>query len=476
MNRLYLSILFISTLYISQTINAQEYHAINGSPYAGAASTFNNPASGVNSIYKWDLNLFSFQTTVASNHLTLFNTTLTNPSNAILSFDEGSNSHYAHHNLDLNLFSLQYKIDEKRSFSIGLRGRMYNHLKTSPIIGNDTITSNLSFLKANRTTPFIDGYFTHAGWIETNLNYSQVLVESNNQRLTGGITVNLLRGISGAYAKLNKIVVSEFVNGIDTGYTLVRGGFNYAYSNNYDNANTNISSSQLVKDFLKNSLSRIGFSLGFEYSIYNNYNNDGASNNPINYSWKIGLSIMDIGHNTFKPSEYAGNFYSPQAKITDAVIGNKFSNIPAIDAFRDSLKTIFQNYDAITSNYTISTPTRIILNVDKNLGNHFALNTELNMNIFSTADHSKLLTRELNLLTVTPRWETIFLGCYMPIQYNTQGNLWVGAAIKFGPLTIGLHDISWMKKISTINGGGYVLFSLHPFNTKKVISRFDCPE
>jgi hypothetical protein len=185
---------------------------------------------------------------------------------------------------------------------------------------------------------------------------------------------------------------------------------------------------------------------------------------------------MDSGHNTYKQSEYAGNFYSPQNKITDAVIGKKFSNIPAMDAFRDSLKTIFQNNDARTSNYTISTPTRIVVNVDKNLGNHFAVNTELNMNVFSTADYSKLRTRELNLLTVTPRWETIFLGCYMPIQYNTQGNLWVGAAIKFGPLTIGLHDISWMKKISTINGGGYVLFSLHPFNAQKVIRQFDCPE
>ena len=98
------------------------------------------------------------------------------------------------------------------------------------------------------------------------------------------------------------------------------------------------------------------------------------------------------------------------------------------------------------------------------------------MNLFSTANYAKLLTRELNLLTVTPRWETILFGCYMPVQYNTQGNLWIGAALKFGPLTIGLHDISWTKKISTINGGGYILFSLHPFNTKKVISRFDCPE
>ena len=476
MRRLYYYILIISLSCFSQSLEAQQYHAIHGSSYAGAAGIFNNPASGVNSIYKWDLNVFSFQTTIASNHLSLLNTSLTNPSNAIVSFNEGRNSHYLHQNMHLNLFTFQYNIDQKRSFSIGLSAKMYNHLKTSHLFINDTISSNLSFLKANRTTPFMEGYLTHAGWMETNLNYSQVLFESSNQRLSAGVTINLLRGISGAFAKINKISVSEFVNnGIDTGYTLVSGGVNYAYSTNYDNMYSNTASSQLVKDFLKNTKSSIGISMGLEYTIYKNDTYQQASNHPTNYSWKFGLSIMDIGHNTFKPSEFSGKFYTPQTNITDPVVATKLSNISAIEILRDSLKTIFQNYDALTSNFTISTPTRIILNIDKMLGNHFAVNTELTLNLFSTANYSKLLTRELNLVTLTPKWETVLLGFYMPIQYNTQGNLWMGIACKLGPLTLGLHDISWMKNIHTINGGGYILFSLHPFNTKKVISRFDCP-
>ena len=50
---------------------AQNYHASNGSAYAGAIGLFNNPASGINAVYKWDLNLFSFQTTVTTNNISL---------------------------------------------------------------------------------------------------------------------------------------------------------------------------------------------------------------------------------------------------------------------------------------------------------------------------------------------------------------------------------------------------------------------
>ena len=113
--------------------------------------------------------------------------------------------------------------------------------------------------------------------------------------------------------------------------------------------------------------------------------------------------------------------------------------------------------------------------MDKNLGNHFFVNGDLSLNFYSTSDVLKTNTRELNLLTVTPRWETIALGAYLPIQYNTQGQLWVGAAIKLGPLVLGVHSLEIFNKYPSLNGGGYLLISFHPFNKSKVHSYFDCP-
>lgn len=467
-NKLYIFSLFI--IFINKS-SGQEYQATHGSSYAGAVSVFNNPASSVNCLYKWDLNLFSLQSTLSTNNLSLNNFSSTNPVNSALSVKNGSNSYFGHQSLDFNLFNFLYKHDEKHAFTIGLRVRTYNHYKSSPIYASDTISSGYSFLRANRTTAFFDGFNTHSGWLELNLNYSQVLFETDRTRLTGGITLNIAKAISGYSLKLNRINFQEYIIGVDTGYRMINGGLNYAYSNNYD-----LPTASTAKDVLKNSRSGLGLNLGLEYMVYDEAITEQDPHLPTNYSWKLGFSIMDVGKNVFSNSAYTGNFYNPIPNISDAVLSRKLSGIKSITDFRDSLKTIFNDFDEPPSNFSISRPTRIILNVDKNLGNHFAVNGQLNINLFSTSNVQKILTRETNLISLTPRWETVAWGAYLPIQYNTQGQLWVGAAIKLGPLTIGLHNIKWLKTITAIDGGGYILLSIHPFNNAKLMSRFDCPQ
>jgi hypothetical protein len=458
---------------------AQNYHATNGSAYAGAVGIFNNPASGVNSVYKWDLNLFSLQTTLTSNNIVLTkNTTITNgvTGDTKINFKEGSNSYYGHQNLDFNLFNLTYKMDEKHSFGIGFRGRMYNHLKTSSIFASDTTTSGYSFFRANRTTPFLEGFMTHSGWIEMNLNYAQVLKETERTRLTGGVSLSIGKALSGFQGKVNKIIFEEFLvpANNDTGYIITQGGVNYLYTSNYDLPNNG--GKKTINQLINNSLLNLGLNLGLEYSIYDELNTESNPHTPTNYSWKFGFSLMDLGKNTFNTSPYTGNFYTPINRLTDGVLDSKTTNITSISDVKDSLQSMFIDYDSYPSKFSISRPTRILLNVDKNLGNHFAVNGHLNINFYSSGSYKKILTRELNLLTITPRWETIAWGLFLPIQYTTQGKLWVGAAAKLGPLTIGVHNVALKKAVNNLNGGGYLMLSMHPFNKKKILSRFDCPE
>ena len=48
-------------------------------------------------------------------------------------------------------------------------------------------------------------------------------------------------------------------------------------------------------------------------------------------------------------------------------------------------------------------------------------------------------------------------GFYLPIQYNTHKQLWIGGAIKAGPLLIGLHNWAYLfSKKSIQNGGGWL--------------------
>jgi hypothetical protein len=472
MNLIRICIVFGFLTQFNLLSKAQNYHATNGSAYSGAVALFNNPASGINSVYKWDLNILSLQTTFTTNNISLSNFSYAHPGNAYISYKDGSNSYYGHENLDANLLNFLYKIDEKHAFGIGLRGRMYNHLKSSPIYASDTITSGYGFFHANRTTPYLDEFITHNGWIELNLNYSQVLAETDRSRLTAGITLNISKALSGFNGRINKISFEEFVNSnADTGYNITHGGVGLKYSSNYD-----LPTQSTLKDLFKNSRKGFGINLGVEYSLYDAAVTDENPHTPTNYSWKFGISLMDLGKNTFTTSTYSGNFYNPANNITDASLSNKFTNIGSITELRDSLATIFTSYDSVGNTFTISRPTRLILNVDRNLGNNFGINGQLNMNFYSTASYTKILTRELNLITITPRLETIAWGLFLPIQYTTQGKFWVGAAFKIGPLTMGLHNIAWFKSLKDLNGGGYLMLSVHPFNKRKIMSRFDCPE
>jgi hypothetical protein len=446
---------------------AQGYQALHGSSLTGSTAVFNNPAASVHSAYKWDLTLFSTQVKLSNNTAYLKNFPATAAGGTGLTMKDGPQSRFLHTNLDVSLFNFLYKIDNQHAVNFGLRARTYSHFKTAPFQYNDSINSFHSFLIANRTIPYLQGFGTHTGWLEADLNYSQVLMETDHSKLSGGITLQIMKGMSGAYFKLNKISYLESKTATDTSFSFTGGSAAMAYSANYDQSS--------FKDVFKNSLSAFGLSMGIEYMTYNTENTGG--NHNLNYDWKIGVSLMDLGANSFKPSIASGQYFSPVTNLSDADLDRKFAGVQDTKEMRDSLNTMFVTNTDITDNYSISNPTRLIVNIDKNLGKNLYVNGELSMNFFSTSNYAKLRTRELNLLTITPRWETIGLGAYLPVQYNTQGQLWVGMAIKLGPLVVGFHDLTmFLKKDPLVNGGGYLLLSIHPFNKKTIIGKMDCPE
>lgn len=446
-------------------VTAQSYTSTYGSAYAGSTGIRNNPAASINSAYKWDLTMLTVQAKVSTNSLFMRNDSvwLTHP----------LKNRFLHNNVDVSLLNFLYKPNNKHAFAFNLRGRSYNHVRTEPIRASDSIYSIHDFMVQNRTTPFLEGFVTHTGWLEGDFNYSRVLSENYNSKLTGGITVQVMKSLSGAFARLNKLSYLENKTSTDTLYTFISGGGAFGYSSNYDEDPSGSTSSN---NFVKNSLTNVGLSLGVEYLLYSENGNVYQQNNALNYQWKIGVSLMDLGANKFKSGEYGSQFRNINSGITDITMDRKFTNIESGRDLRDSLATIFTTSEPLDSRFKIGNPTRLVINVDRSFGNNLYLNTDLSINLHGTSRFRKLLSRELNLLTLTPRWETINWGFYLPIQYNSQKQFHIGAAIKTGPLVIGLHNLQWVKQIKNLSGGGYLMLSIHPFNKKKVISKLDCPE
>ena len=469
--------IFLILFFSSCIVTAQSYHAMNGSPFAGVTSMYNNPASTVNSVYKWDINLLATQLTFSNSLFIVNKTSLMKYDSADAQFTNGTRPRYLHTNFDINFFNVRFNIGKDKAFAFALRGRTYNHLKTYPFYYTDTISTYQSFLNTNKSVDYLQGYVTHSGWVEADFNYSQVIQQNETSRLTGGVTVGYMRGISGAAANINRLSYTEQTINNQLVYIPTGGGAMVEYSSNYDLFDSSKSMASNAKTFLKNTLHSFNLNIGFEYLFKNQDDYNKASLSPTNYDWKIAVSIMDIGTNKFDPVNGSFSARVPNANINDTRLANQISAATSLKRLRDSLANTFQYLDSLSSQFTIANPTRLIINVDRNLGNHFYINGELSLNFFSTRPQQKLKTREINLLTITPRWETNFWGAYLPIQYNAQGQLWIGGAVKMGPLLFGFHSLDAYKAFKTrtqsFNGGFYLVLNIHPFAGKT--KEAECP-
>ncbi|HMC85372.1 MAG TPA: hypothetical protein VKI61_07595, partial [Chitinophagaceae bacterium] len=75
---------------ITASVNAQDYHAIQGSSYAGGLGVHNNPASIVNTPFSWDVTLAGAQLTTSSNTYSIHNYSyLSSPANSLYHIDNG---------------------------------------------------------------------------------------------------------------------------------------------------------------------------------------------------------------------------------------------------------------------------------------------------------------------------------------------------------------------------------------------------
>jgi len=456
--------------FFARPVLAQSYHAINGSPYAGAAGMYVNPANTVNSAHKWDVALFGLQFTTSNSAFYITQMSVTHPDSSVAHTTNTTGDRSFHNNVDLSLLNILYKIDDKQAVAFGLRGRMYNHAVAAPFNYSDTVTGPQGFLTENSSIPFLEGYGTHAAWLEADLNYSRVLAETENTRLSGGITIGLQKSISGAHGDAQKVSFLKQTDNNGNIYFVPTGGIVTAeYSANYDTVQ-NVNGDVNLSDFFKGTHSSLNLSFGFEYLIKPEYGGDEPVG-PLNYLWKFGLSVMDIGTNTYQPSSGSFRASAPLSSFSDLALQQKLANAGSLQRIQDSLRTAFATLDSLSAPFTIANPTRIVLSADRKLGRNLYVNGELNVNLFSTRIQEKLKTREINLLTITPRWETRAFGFYLPIQYNSEKQFWVGAAVKLGPLLLGVHSldfINWFKTgTQTFNGGAYLLLSIHPFGKKE---------
>ena len=460
---------------------AQNYQAINGSPYAGAMGVANNPATILSTPYPWDITVFSVQLKNTTNAITFTNFSYLSHGDTLgYSWTNGQFKRYAAFNYNVHLLDVRLALDRKQAISFGANLRGYGAVRTGAINYNDTLQNMSQFFSINEGNIY-QSTLVSSSWLELYGTYSRTIWDDEYGRLNAGVTLHAMRGISGAYAQLFNGSVSPNALDSTTVYSLSGGSAKYGYSANYDLWKSSKSTSQNLNDFLTHSQGGAAIDIGVEYLVKSqNVKVFGDVDDYYDYEWKLGAALMDIGANTYEYGKWSRAVSDPKTTTSDIDLNRKFNSVQSFAAFNDSLATVVNTINPLFGHFRIWNPARLVLNVDRPLPNHFALNTELTLNLGGSNMGKRLFTKEITLLAVTPRWETRRLGGYLPITVTTDGKVWIGGAFKAGPLLLGVHN--WgdvFSKTKTQNGGFYLALVIRPgkggFSFKEA-KEYTCPK
>src|SRR5580692_10322265 len=214
---------------------AQNYHAIEGSPFAGSIGIANNPASILDAPFPWDLTILSVQNGNTTNAVTLHNLSLLSHSDtAVYNWNNGNFRRYAAFNVNVHLLNLRLAIGRKQAIAFGANLRGYGMAKSQAFNYNDSVKNMNQFFSINGDNTTYNASMVTSTWLELFGTYSRTLLDDEMGRLNAGLTLKVSRGISGAFAQLENGSVNRTVSGDLTYYLLKAGNARYGYSANYD--------------------------------------------------------------------------------------------------------------------------------------------------------------------------------------------------------------------------------------------------
>jgi hypothetical protein len=470
------SVLFIILLFVGLNGIGQNYHAVNGSPFAGSLGIANNPSSMLNTPIKWDVTLIGVQMKAATNIFTIHNySLLSSPAKSQYSINTGEFERKGKLSFNTNLFNTRITLDRKHAIGFGVNLRSYANIKSSTYNYSDSIKGARDFFNVNDPTQPYNASVTSSTWVEVFGSYARTILDDAVGRLNTGITVKASRGVAGAFFKAENL---RYRKGTSSVNFLTQAGVSYGYSSNFDRWQKQKETNDNVQDLFTYSEGGIAVDLGVEYFIktqaVRTYEDD---DDYYDYKWKIGLSLLDAGMNQYKYGTQSRTAVGLREDMNDTLLDDKFRTINNLAEINDSLATITQSFKNLAGKFTVLNPMRLVVNADRFIGNDFYLNGEVSVNLASLFKKYHAVS-ELNFITITPRWETRRLGIYMPVQYNAAGKFWIGGAFKAGPLLLGVHN--WgnvFGKKSMQNGGGYLALVIRAWtnNKERVDRRLNCP-
>jgi hypothetical protein len=445
------------------TLLAQVNHGFTYDNYGGIYGVVANPANSVESKHKLHVNAISYN---HWNYADFGSVNLlsveTNPNGFNgLDFsqntDKPSKDNTMTSNRDVMLPSILWGFHEKHAVSLVLRSRSFTDYQN--------FDGNL-WARLNEPTAEITGGVagqsnfntTEHHWDEVGLNYALVLLNTDYHFLKFGGTIKYLSGrggveVSGIDPELSGTIsaneAAETVNNVD-----------FSYLNTFDNNRENSD----LKDpdlFISNAFgfqnegSGIGGDLGMVYEWRPRETNRVGVRNTrsvVNtYKLRISASVLDIGNVTYSKDKKNIRLRAFEVS-SDANAPSITTN--SLDSFFNSLGDNTNTTENPIQQGSVS----FVLPRSLNIGLDYIIfndrNYYLNLNYvqpLTKIDDAYANTR-MQLLTLTPRYETRDFSAYFPITYGvTTSSIHAGIGVRYKYLTAGCAALSSFVQDKPLN-------------------------
>jgi len=421
---------------------SQDFTGYRSGNYNGVNSVFFNPANIADSKYRFDVNLFSISSNVSNDRSSFSLGNLTNSFNkdSLINsvFGENGGTSNGFISTDIHGPSVMFNAGKNTTIALTTRGRVMSNVtniegKLAEKILNDFISDpTLPFTFHNNSSMLVN---TNA-WTEYGVSLARVISNQGPHFLKAGVTLKYLAGAGNGYMNIGgfKGTINQdnfqndfYLNNTTGSIALGFGGVNMSDFN----------ASKLTKMESRGFGGDIGLVYEFRPDYYDGGNGLSKSNN--NYKLKVGVSLLDIGSIKYQKDMQRSGAYNI------GITGNeKFylsdlegKGISDYKSFFENQKQYFtENNSNKETNYSVSLPTTLHVDIDYHLQNNFyiALGSQLSM---VSSENKPYNSKYYNSVVLTPRYEGKVFGFYLPISYNALTKMNAGISLRVGPVFIG---------------------------------------
>ena len=305
---------------------------------------------------------------------------------------------------------------------------------------------------------FDDNNFSSASlsWAEINLNYAYDIIDRGDTKLSAGVGIKYLLGVSGAYLATKNLKFS-----VPDSKTLdvknYNGEIGFALPidyNDYNKSNFN----PVFKGH------GFGLDVGFLYTRLKTFTNRGekrlCASPYADYIFKFGVSVMDIGGITYKHHTQVHKFDNRAANWQEFdTIQNR-----SINSTMQMLSDVFYGSPNASLSDTavfLSLPTTLSIQYDYHFEGNFYLGAYWQQPLRFRLKSIRMPP----VLAVIPRYETRVFGASLPISVYNYEKIRMGVSLRFYSLTVGTEKLGTFLGIGDLTGMDFY-FSMR-FNLDK---------